>query len=313
VPRSYRIHTMPTRRRAVGRVAAGESMTAVAADMGLPFSVVWSWCGQDGVRSAHPPITAPEVRARNRSRGATPAQRAEAVALFAAGAGYHRVAQRVGISHPVAYDLKRKWRATPFFDAIGQDQHGTGRDDTKVVDCGVDVGAINADDDSFAPVAPCHGQDRECPVAMGSTRSLGGAVVEVSHGTSVCDVPLVGSDARRLPVARRALPARGAADRPEDTQCVVADDTAGRVVPILGGPWEGGGRDVIRTRHDLTRAIRRAEDQGGRLAAGAALGGKTERQELGRLLLDLADVARRAYDPASARDWVDAMPQDGAA
>jgi hypothetical protein len=70
---------------------------------------------------------------------------------------------------------------------------------------------------------------------------------------------------------------------------------------------------MIRTRHDLTRAIRRAEDQGGRLAAGAALGGKTERQELGRLLLDLADVARRAYDPSGARDWVDTMPQDGAA
>jgi hypothetical protein len=70
---------------------------------------------------------------------------------------------------------------------------------------------------------------------------------------------------------------------------------------------------MIRTRDELTRAIRRAEDQGGRLAAGASMGGKTEREALGRLLLDLADVARRAYDPESARDWVDAIPHGGAA
>jgi len=111
MPRSYRVHTMPTRRKAVGRVAAGESMTAVAADMALPFSVVWRWCRQDGVRSVHPPITAPEVRARNRSKGATDAQRQQAVALFARGVGYHRTAALVGISAPVAYDLKKQWRA----------------------------------------------------------------------------------------------------------------------------------------------------------------------------------------------------------
>jgi hypothetical protein len=109
--RAYRVHTMPTRRRAVGRVAAGESITRVAADMGLPFSVLWSWCRQDGVHSAHLPITAPEVRARNRSKGATPAQRDAATALFAQGVGYHRAAAAVGISTPVAYALQKQWRA----------------------------------------------------------------------------------------------------------------------------------------------------------------------------------------------------------
>jgi hypothetical protein len=102
---------MPTRRRAVGRVQAGESMTQVAMDMGLAFSLLWQWCRQDGVRSHHPPITAPEVRERNRSKGATPEQHAQAVALFEQGVGYHRVAELVAISHPVAYTLKRQWRA----------------------------------------------------------------------------------------------------------------------------------------------------------------------------------------------------------
>jgi hypothetical protein len=109
--RPYRAHTMPTRRRAVGRVAAGESITEVAFDMALPFSVLWRWCRQDGVRSRHLPITAPEVRARNRSKGATPAQREAAAALFAQGIGYHRAAAAVGISAPVAYALKKQWRA----------------------------------------------------------------------------------------------------------------------------------------------------------------------------------------------------------
>jgi hypothetical protein len=70
---------------------------------------------------------------------------------------------------------------------------------------------------------------------------------------------------------------------------------------------------MIRTRTDLKRAIQRAELQGARLLAGHNTGSATERKELGQLLLDLADVARRAYDPNSARDWVDTMPQDGAA
>ena len=146
--------------------------------------------------------------------------------------------------------------------AFGQawnDVHGSGMTCTEVVDFVVGVGPTDMEHVTPAPVAPCVVSDRECPVGDGSTRPLGGTVVEVLHGTTQGDA------------------------------------------------------GMIRTRHDLTRAIRRAEDQGGRLAAGSALGGKTERQELGRLLLDLADVARRAYDPASARDWVDAMPQDGAA
>lgn len=111
MPRPYRIHTMPTRRRAVSRVAAGESITAVAAALDLPQSLLWRWCRQDQVASAHPPITDPAVRARNRSKGASPEQEAQARALFARGVGYHRVAVAVGISHPVAQQLKRSWRA----------------------------------------------------------------------------------------------------------------------------------------------------------------------------------------------------------
>jgi hypothetical protein len=57
----------------------------------------------------------------------------------------------------------------------------------------------------------------------------------------------------------------------------------------------------IRTRVALERAIRDGEMTGARLMAGAAFGSKTEREMVGRLLYQLADVARRAFDPDAGR------------
>jgi hypothetical protein len=53
----------------------------------------------------------------------------------------------------------------------------------------------------------------------------------------------------------------------------------------------------IRTRTELTKAIKDGEMIGARLMAGAAFGSKAEREMVGALLYRLAGVARRAFDP----------------
>jgi hypothetical protein len=57
----------------------------------------------------------------------------------------------------------------------------------------------------------------------------------------------------------------------------------------------------IRTRVALERAIRDGEMTGARLMAGANFGSKGEREMIGLLLYQLADVARRAFDPDAGR------------
>jgi hypothetical protein len=59
----------------------------------------------------------------------------------------------------------------------------------------------------------------------------------------------------------------------------------------------------IRTRSELERAIRDGEMIGARLMAGAQFGSKAERELVGRLLYQLAEVARRAFDPQAAADF----------
>jgi hypothetical protein len=56
----------------------------------------------------------------------------------------------------------------------------------------------------------------------------------------------------------------------------------------------------IRTRAALQKAITDGEMIGARLMAGAAFGSKAERELVGRLLYQLAEVARRAFDPNAA-------------
>jgi hypothetical protein len=58
----------------------------------------------------------------------------------------------------------------------------------------------------------------------------------------------------------------------------------------------------IRTRAELTKAIKDGELVGARLMAGASFGSKAEREMIGALLYRLAGVARRAFDPHAAAD-----------
>jgi transposase-like protein len=108
--RPYRIHTMPTRRRAVGRVAAGESMDRVAFSMDIAKSLLWKWCREDGVRSKHKPITHPEMLAAHRARMASDEQRAQAAAMLQAGHQCRAVAKAVGVSPTAVYNWRKQWR-----------------------------------------------------------------------------------------------------------------------------------------------------------------------------------------------------------
>jgi hypothetical protein len=57
----------------------------------------------------------------------------------------------------------------------------------------------------------------------------------------------------------------------------------------------------IRTRSELERAIRDGEMVGARLMAGSTFGSKAEREFVGDILLRLAGIARRAFDPEARR------------